>query len=79
MQKCVLPVVKCLWKAGRGIGSCSQPSGVRVVRGLLQRLNQVVPILWIYRPQRAFTYALEGHKERRKEKRDVIIKASMLS
>lgn len=67
-QKSVVPVVKCLWKAGRGSGSCSQASGVGVVRRLLQRLNQVVPILGIYRPQRAFTYTLEGHREDEKRK-----------
>lgn len=35
-----------------------------MVRRLLQGLDQVVPVLWIYRPEGTFTYAL---KERKKE------------
>lgn len=36
-----------------------------MVRRLLQRLDQVVPILGIYGPQRAFAYALKDRRDKR--------------
>jgi len=39
-----------------------------MIRRLLQRLDQVVPILRIYGPQGAFAYALTERKEEGKKK-----------
>lgn len=39
-----------------------------MVRGLLQRLDQVVPVLGVYGPQRPFAYALRAEKTRTENK-----------
>lgn len=56
-------MVKCLRQGGRGGGGGGQTGRVGVVRRLLQRLDQVVPIFWIYGPQRTFAYALKERKQ----------------
>lgn len=59
-----LPVVKCLRQGGWGGGRRGQAGRIRMVRRLLQRLDQVVSVLRIYGPQGAFAYALrEGTEE----------------
>lgn len=72
-------MVKCLRQGGWGGGRGSQPGRVGMVRRLLKCLDQVVPILRIYGPQRAFAYALKERKvwegweeERGDRERDVI-------
>lgn len=55
-------MVKCLRQGGWGGGGGGQAGRVGMVRRLLKRLDQVVPILRIYGPQRAFAYALKERK-----------------
>lgn len=57
-------MVKCLRKGGWGGGGGGQAGRVGMIRRLLKRLDQVVPVLRIYGPQRAFAYAL---KDRRRD------------
>lgn len=66
----VLPVVKCLRQGGWGGGRCGQARRVGVVRRLLQRLDQVVPVFGIYGPQGAFAYALRGGEEEEQGERE---------
>ena len=58
-------MVKCLRQGGRGGGGGGQARRVRMVRRLLQRLDQVVSVLRVYGPQRAFAYALKDTREMR--------------
>lgn len=58
-----LPVMKCLRQGGWGGGGGGQAGRVGMVRRLLQRLDQVVPILRIYGPQGALAYALREKKK----------------
>lgn len=60
--------MKRLRQAGRGGGRCGQTGRIRMIRRLLQCLDQIVPVLWIYGPQGAFAYALrEGREEETRE------------
>lgn len=68
VRQSVLPVVKCLRQGGWGGGGGGQAGRVGMVRRLLQCLDQVVPILRIYGPQRAFAYALKEGKKEKKER-----------
>lgn len=45
-----LPVVKCLRQGGRGSGRGGQACWVGMVWCFLQCLDQIVSILWVYRP-----------------------------
>ena len=66
-------MVKCLRQGGWRGGGGGQAGRVGMVRRLLERLDQVVPVLWIYGPQRAFAYALQktdGRTERKREARE---------
>lgn len=55
--------MKRLRQGGRRGGRRGEARRVGVVRRLLQGLDQVVSVLWIYRPEGTFAYALKERKE----------------
>lgn len=65
-------MVKCLRQGGWRGGRRGQARRVGMVRRLLQCLDQVVSVLWIYGPEGTFAYALKEteEEERGKDERE---------
>lgn len=65
-------MVKCLRQGGWRGGRRGQARRVGMVGRLLQGLDQVVSVLWIYGPEGTFAYALKETEEERGENERVV-------
>lgn len=65
-------MVKCLGQGGWRGGRRGQARRVGMVGRLLQGLDQVVSVLWIYGPEGTFAYALKETEEERGENERVV-------